>query len=45
MRMHDELQDSRAGKLIPTLSDLLRTASMVDQQQRRYDHPPALIEK
>jgi hypothetical protein len=45
MRMHDELQDSRTGKLTPTLSDLLRTARMVDQQQRRYDHPPALIEE
>ena len=43
--MHDELQDSRVGKLTPTLSDLLRTASVVDQQQRRYDHPPALIEE
>jgi hypothetical protein len=43
--MHDELQDSRTGKLTPTLSDLLRTASVVDQQQRRYDHPPARIEE
>src|SRR5260370_17951000 len=43
--MHDELQVSRTGKLTPTLSDLLRTASTVDQQQRRYDHRPALIEE
>ena len=44
--MHDVLQDSQAGKQTPTLSDLLRTASVVDQQQRRrYDHPPAVIEE